>query len=246
MYNNFAYIYDNFMKNIPYEKWVLFIEKIFEENGLNPELVLDLACGSGTLTTIFAKKGYDMIGIDLSQDMLMVATEKAFAENLSILYLNQDMREFELYGTVDACFCLCDGLNYITCERDLLTVFKLVKNYLNPSGLFIFDVNTEFKFKNILGENVFAKSDEDSAYIWENFYDEDTKINEYSVDFFAKDEESGLYERFEEIHYQKAYSAQVISSLLEKAGFEILNIYDEEAFLDIHEKSEKIFFVARG
>jgi len=234
------------MKNIPYEKWVLFIEKIFEENGLNPELVLDLACGSGTLTTIFAKKGYDMIGIDLSQDMLMVATEKAFAENLSILYLNQDMREFELYGTVDACFCLCDGLNYITCERDLLTVFKLVKNYLNPSGLFIFDVNTEFKFKNILGENVFAKSDEDSAYIWENFYDEDTKINEYSVDFFAKDEESGLYERFEEIHYQKAYSAQVISSLLEKAGFEILNIYDEEAFLDIHEKSEKIFFVARG
>ena len=246
MYSYFAYIYDNFMREIPYLKWLEFIEKILNENNLKPELVLDLACGSGTLTTMLAKKGYDMIGVDLSADMLMVATEKAQESGLSILYLNQDMREFELYGTVDCCLCLCDSINYITDEEDLLKVFKLVKNYLNPNGLFIFDINTEFKFKNILDDNTFAKTSDNSAYIWENCYDEKTKINEYLVDFFVEDKETELYERFEEVHYQKAYDISFITESLKNIGFEVLNIYDGEEFCKIHNKSERIFVVARG
>lgn len=144
---------------------------------INPKLIAELGCGTGNITGRLAKEGYDMIGIDISEEMLSVARQKAVDEgDKNILYLLQDMTEFELYGTVDVILCLCDSINYITEYEDIVKVFKLVNNYLEPGGLFIFDINTEYKFKNILGENTFADSEENAAYIWQNYYDENERI----------------------------------------------------------------------
>ena len=174
-YEGFAEVYDIFMQDTPYDEWTSYIERIWKHYGLKPKLVCDLACGTGNITTRLAAKGYDMIGIDRSDSMLTKAREKS-PEN--ILYLNQDMREFELYGTVDSIVCLCDSINYITDSDDLLEVFRLINNYLDPKGLFIFDINTIHKFRDILSDNCFCETTDSSAYTWENYYDEEENINE--------------------------------------------------------------------
>ncbi len=175
--------------------------------------------------------------------MLAKAKEKSTKEN--ILYLQQDMREFELYGTVDCILSICDSINYILEEEELLQVFKLVNNYLEPKGLFIFDINTTYKFKNILASNSFSETTEDSAYTLENYFDEDESINEFYTNFFIKDESTNLYHRFEEIHYEKAYEIEKIKELLEKAGLKFLAVYDEITFNEPKENSERVFFVAQ-
>jgi len=157
----------------------------------------------------------------------------------------QDMREFELYGTVDCIISLCDSLNYITDENDLLEVFRLADNYLEPNGLFIFDMNTEYKFKEILGNNTFAEAEEEAAYIWENFYDEEEKINEYYVSFFVRDKKSQMYRRFEEEHYEKAYSLETVKKLLNKAGLKFLAVYDAFTFDVPKAESERVYFIAQ-
>ena len=189
--------------------------------------------------------GYDMIGIDYSENMLSEAREKNTENQTEILYLEQDMRELELYGTVDCILSLCDSINYILEEDDLLTVFKLVNNYLDPKGLFIFDLNTIYKFKNILGQNSFSQTDENSAYTWENYFDEEENINEYYTNFFIQDDSTGLYERFEEEHYEKGYEIETIKNLLNKAGLEFIAVFNELTFDPPTDKSQRIFFVAR-
>ena len=218
-YKSFALVYDLFMQEVPYEEWVKYIEKIWERFNCSPELMAELGCGTGNLTTLFAKKGIDMIGIDNSPDMLTIAKEKALSEHLDILYLLQDMREFELYGTVDCIISLCDSLNYILDEEDLLQTFKWVNNYLNPGGLFIFDMNTEYKYKYILGDNIFADSYDEAAFIWNNFYDEDKALNEYHLTLFIRQEDTNLYERYEEI-IMKNVLCQSVDWLDRKAGLE--------------------------
>ena len=244
MYTEFSQVYDRFMDNVDYEKWTEFIEKIWGKHGLEPALVLDLACGTGNFTIPLSEKGYDMIGIDSSGEMLAVAREKEPAGS-GILFLEQDMREFELYGTVDACICMVDGLNYLLEEDELLEVFKLVKNYLNPGGIFLFDMNTIYKFKEIMGENRFCDIDESAAIIWENYYDEDENINEYYVTVFAEESESGFYKRYEETHYQKGYEMGKVKELINEAGLEILNIYGSMEFETYSEVCEKMFFAVR-
>ncbi|MBR1442448.1 MAG: methyltransferase domain-containing protein, partial [Firmicutes bacterium] len=166
-YEKFAEVYDTFMQDIPYDKWAEHLKKIWKKYGLEPELVAELGCGTGNMTIRLAKEGYDMIGIDLSEQMLDKAREKTQAEGFDILYLNQDMTEFELYGTVQSIICLCDSINYITERDELLEVFRLVNNYLDPKGLFIFDINTVYKFREILANNSFCETTENSAYTWE-------------------------------------------------------------------------------
>ncbi len=241
-YEGFAEVYDAFMQDTPYDEWTAYIERIWQHFGLKPKLVCDLACGTGSMTVRLAEKGYDMIGIDLSNSMLSKAREKS---PKSILYLNQDMREFELYGTVDSIICLCDSINYITEDEDLLTVFKLVNNYLDPKGLFIFDINTIHKFKNILADNCFCETTETSAYTWENYYDDEEKINEFYTNFFVEDKESGLYHRFEEYHYERGYTIDEISSLIEKAGMKLLGVFDELTLTPPTKDSKRIYFVAQ-
>jgi len=244
-YNDFAQVYDLFMEDIPYDEWVSYLEAVWRNYDFKPKLIAELGCGTGNITHRLAKKGYDMIGIDVSDTMLLQAREKAVEENQEILYLLQDMREFELYGTVDCIISLCDSLNYITDENDLLEVFRLADNYLEPNGLFIFDMNTEYKFKEILGNNTFAEAEEEAAYIWENFYDEEEKINEYYVSFFVRDKKSQMYRRFEEEHYEKAYSLETVKKLLNKAGLKFLAVYDAFTFDVPKAESERVYFIAQ-
>ncbi len=192
IYENFAEVYDTFMQDTPYEQWVNYIEEIYKKFGLKPNLIAELGCGTGNISNKLAKKGYDLIGIDNSFQMLAKAKEKANKENLNVLYLEQDMREFELYGTVDCILSICDSINYILDENELLEVFKLVNNYLDPKGLFIFDINTIYKFKNILSTNTFCETTENSAYTLENYFAEDEMINEFYTNFFIKDKNSNL------------------------------------------------------
>ena len=245
-YTTFANVYDKFMDNVPYEEWTEYIISLLNKEGINEGIVLDLGCGTGNVTQLLAKAGYDMIGVDGSEDMLAIAMEKKRSiQNLEhdILYLCQDMREFELYGTVAAIVSICDCVNYITDPDDLLTVFKLVWNYLDYNGIFVFDLNSQYKYSELLADNTFAENSDDASFIWENYYDDESRINEYDLTLFIK--EGQQYTRYEEIHEQRSYSIEEIAEMLKEAGLELLHIYDaftEEAPSD---DSERIYFVAK-
>lgn len=245
IYEQFAQVYDIFMEDIPYDKWCLYIREIWQKFGLEPSTVVDVACGTGSITTRLAKMGYDMIGIDISQDMLCKASEKAYNQNLDILYLSQDMVKIELYDKVDAIICICDSVNYILEEEDLLKFLKRIKSYLNTGGIFIFDINTIYKFKNILSDNTFCQTTKNLAYTHENFFDEDEMINEFYTNFFIEDEKTKLYRRFVEIHYEKGYTFEKITKLLEKAELKLLAIYDDLTFEKPTNTSERVFFVVK-
>lgn len=148
-YENFARVYDELMDNVPYEEWAQFILNLLQDRKITEGLVLELGCGTGKLMTLLGKVGFDMIGVDNSVEMLQIAKEKTSQD---FLYLLQDMREFELYGTVKAVISVCDSVNYITKKEELRKVFQLVNNYLDPEGLFIFDFNTEYKYRELIGE----------------------------------------------------------------------------------------------
>ena len=163
----------------------------------------------------------------------------------NILYLLQDMTEFELYGTVNAIISICDCMNYILAENELLKVFKLANNYLEKDGIFIFDMNTEYKYKEILDDNVIAENRDEGSFIWENTYYEDDKINEYNLTLYIKDNEDNKYNRFEETHYQKAYSIENVIRLIEEAGMEFIKVYDAFTFEEPNESSERVYFVAK-
>ena len=174
-YESFARVYDMFMDNIPYKEWCNYLTGLLKEYEVEDGLVLELGCGTGNATRLLSDAGYDMIGVDNAPDMLEIALEKKEEEGQDILYLCQDMREFELYGTVKAIVSICDSMNYITEDEDLLEVFKLVNNYLDPEGVFIFDLNTVYKYEKILGEQTIAENREDASFIWDNYYDEEVQ-----------------------------------------------------------------------
>ena len=239
-YGDFAYLYDRLIDE-DYEKWANFLEGCFKKYGANISLVLDLACGTGSITTLLAKRGYDMIGLDGSCDMLNIAAEKS--EGLSIQYILQDMTEFELYGTVDAIICTLDGMNYITDPAKLERVFRLAHNYLNPGGLFVFDVNSRYKIENILGNRCYVTDLEEVFYTWENFYNEETKICSYNLTFFV--ENGGKYERVDEYQEQRAHSREELEQSLAKAGLSVINCFDGISFAEGCETSERLMFVTQ-
>jgi SAM-dependent methyltransferase len=276
-YTGFAQVYDTFMDNVPYDMWTEYLHSLLKEYGINDGLVLELGCGTGNVTRRLSKIGYDMIGIDFSEEMLEIAREKEYLtdyayeeqeedneenigkdneENIEedyntspILYLNQDMREFELFGTVAAVVCICDGMNYITKEEDLLKVFKLANNYLDKEGVFIFDLNTEYKYKNLLADNVIAENREDCSFIWENYYDNEKKTNEYNMTIFVKqdeeDNEEEAFVRFRETHVQKAYSLDTIKNLIKESGMEFVAAYDAFTRMPPNDKSERLYVIAK-
>ena len=243
-YGSFAAVYDMFMDNIPYEKWAEYICGILREQGIAKGLALELGCGTGSITQLLAQAGYDMIGVDSSPEMLQAAVEKRDAAGLDILYLLQDMREFELYGTVRAVVCVCDSLNYITEPEDLLQTFLLVNNYLDPGGIFVFDFNTVYKYKEILGDCTIAEDREEASFIWVNEYDPEERINVYQLTLFLR-EADGRYRKREELHCQKAYTLEEVEDLLKKAGMEFLAAYDAFTRRPPSPRSERIYAVAR-
>lgn len=247
-YTSFAQVYDLLMDNVPYEEWGRYIGEALREAGIRDGLVLDLGCGTGRLARFMAEMGYDMIAVDSSPEMLEIARG---AEPLpsgdtyqEILYLQQDMRELELYGTVRAVYSACDSINYILEERELLEVFKLVNNYLDPGGLFLFDCNTPYKYEQLLGENTFAENRRECSFIWENYYDAASRVNEYDLNLFIR-EPSGLYRRFEEIHYQKSYPLAVLQKLLAESGMEFVAAYDAYTKKEPGEMCERFLVIAR-
>ena len=242
-YTDFALVYDTLMDNTPYEEWCERVTGILKENGIENELILDLGCGTGTLTELMAKQGYDMIGVDLSYEMLARAMEKREQSGLPILYLQQDMREFELYGTVKAVISVCDSLNYLLEDEDVIETFRLVNNYLDPEGVFIFDFNTVHKYRDVIGDTTIAENREECSFIWENYYHEEDCINEYEITFFIKEGE--YFRRFEEVHFQRGYGAEEMKSFLEQAGLVFVSMCDSDTLGEVTEESERICMIAR-
>lgn len=241
-YSGFAEVYDLFMDNVPYEDWSKYLIQILRQYHIEDGLVLDLGCGTGKMTRLLAQAGYDMIGVDISEEMLGVARAKE--ADSDILYLNQDMREFELYGTVKAVVSVCDSMNYITEEEDLLTVFQLVNNYLDPGGIFVFDLNTIYKYRSVLGETTICENREEGSFIWENYYDEEEAVNEYDLTLFVK-EEDGKYRKYEETHYQRGYELGVIRDIIAQSGLELIACFGENSFQEPKEDCERVYFIAR-
>ena len=244
-YTSFASVYDTFMDNIPYKEWAEYLVGLLKEYGIHDGLVLDLGCGTGNMTELLATSGYDMIGIDNAEDMLEIAMEKRAKSGHDILYLLQDMREFELYGTVKAIVSICDSINYITEEEDLLEVFRLVNNYLDPKGIFIFDFNTVYKYSEVLGNQTIAEDRDECSFIWDNYYYEDEQINEYELSLFIKETDSDLYRKYQETHFQKAYDLETIKGLIERSGLEYITAYDAFTKDAPTKTSERIYVVAR-
>ena len=244
-YTSFATVYDTFMDNIPYEEWAKYLISLLKEYEIEEGLVADLGCGTGNMTEILAAAGYDMIGIDNAEEMLEIAMEKRAESGHDILYLLQDMREFELYGTVKAIVSICDSVNYITEEEDLLEVFRLVNNYLDPKGMFIFDFNTIYKYRELLGDRTIAEDREDCSFIWDNYYYENEQINEYELSLFIREQDSDLYRKYQETHFQKAYDLETIKSLVEESGLEYITAYDAFTKNAPTEKSERVYVIAR-
>ena len=242
-YSEFAGVYDMFMDNIPYREWGEYLIDLLKEYEINDGLLLDLGCGTGTMTEILSEAGYDMIGVDNADEMLNIAISKREQSGHDILYLNQDMREFELYGTVRGIVSICDSINYITEEDDLLQVFKLVNNYLDIGGLFIFDLNTEYKYRQI-GDATIAENREEGSFIWENNYYEEDMINEYALTLFIRGED-GRYDRYMENHLQRAYPLDRVKELIEEAGLEFVTAYDAFTREPVKAESERVYVIAR-
>lgn len=242
IYTGFSMVYDQLMDNVPYEDWCAYLTELLRDYGCREGLVLELGCGTGALTRLLAQAGYDMIGLDSSPDMLSIARERQAEEGTEILYLQQDMREFELYGTVAAVVSLCDSMNYITEYKELVQVFRLVNNYLDPGGYFIFDLNTPYKYRELLADNTFAENREDCSFIWENTYDDETELNEYALTLFVR-EEDGRYERFEEFHYQKAYAIETVKKAAAEAGMEFITVYDAFTREEPSDTGERVYVI---
>ena len=240
-YTVFAGVYDTFMKDIPYEDWACFIKERLLENGISEGLVCDLGCGSGIMTNLLSDAGYDMTGIDNSSSMLQVAAEKK--GDRDILYLDQDLTEFELYGTMRAFISTCDTLNYITDKKDLKKIFDLVNNYLDPGGLFIFDMHTVAYYER-LGDMVFGDASEEAAYIWANSYDKKKRINVYDLTLFTG-EDDGRYVRSSEVHVEKAYSIVDIKRMIRKSGLELIGMYADYTKKKPGRKSERIVYITK-
>ena len=187
-YTSFAYVYDTFMDNVPYGEWARHIREKLCEHGVTDGIVLDLGCGTGTMTERLAGYGYDMIGVDNSEEMLVLAMEKKTESGYDILYLLQDMRGFELYGTVRAVVSVCDSVNYITEPDELEEVFRLVNNYLDPKGIFLFDFNTVHKYRDVIGDSTIAEDRGVCSFIWDNRYYEKEQINEYDLTLFIAED----------------------------------------------------------
>ena len=248
IYTDFARVYDELMDNTPYEMWCNRLDQLIASYGVSRptrdaegildserNLVVDLGCGTGTLTELLYQKGYDCIGVDNSEEMLGIAMEKKVESGSEILYLHQDMRELDLYSTVGTVISVCDSVNYILEEEELLQVFRLVNNYLYPGGIFIFDFNTDYKYREVIGNTTIAENREEGSFIWENCFDEESQVKE----------EGDTFHRFTETHLQRGYTVEQMRTLVEQAGLKILEIMDSDTGEAVTETSERVYIVAK-
>lgn len=242
VYGEFASVYDAFMDNIPYEQWHKYIKGLLVKNNLSRGSLVELACGTGTMTRYLAEDGYDVIGADISEDMLSVARDKCSDE---VLLLHQDMREIALPHEVDGFLCVCDGMNYLLTEEDIEKTAKGVYSYLKENGIFLFDMKTREYYKEELGDQVFAENREDASIIWENEYHEDSGIHEYLLTIYQLvDEQRDLFSRSEEYHQQRAYHPADIGGILKKAGFTKVQQFGDFTEQAPQKGCKRIYFLA--
>ena len=247
IYDLLASFYDRVNREIDYGAWAQFIEDIFDkEMKERPSLVMDLGCGTGKMTLALAKKGYDTTGIDYSVNMLGVARDAAAEEGLSekILWLCQDMRRFELYGTMGAIVSCLDTVNHLTKEKELSAVFSLVHNYLDPDGLFIFDVNGKRKFETLYANQTYVFEEEGDFCVWENEYDEKSQLCRFLITVFSE-ERDGRYRRYEDEQCEKMYTLDTLKRVLSDTGFEFVGAYKNFEFAEANDEDERLYIVAR-
>ena len=237
--------YDILNSETDYEAWADFIVEIFKKYGNGVESVLDLGCGTGAMTFALHERGYDMTGGDLSVDMLSVAREECYERDITdILWLLQDMRSFELYGTVNAAVCCLDGINHLTGKGDVAKCFATVHNYLDPDGLFVFDVNTPSKFEDFYACNDYILEDEGVTVCWQNDYDKEKKICDFYLSVF-EEQENGLWKRSDEVVRERCYSREELVSELERAGFEVIGFFGDFSFGEPSENCHRWYIAAR-
>ena len=245
-YSSIAKVYDALNTGCDYGELCSYLTNEIKENEKSKtSLLLDLACGTGKLTLMLRDKGFDMTGIDLSEDMLSIARETCYEKGISdVLWLCQNMTDFELYGTVDGCVCCLDSINYLTRLSDVKKCFSLVYNYLIPDGVFVFDVNTPYRFKSIYGNNAYILEDEGSLCAWQNEYNEKSRLCRFYLSIFTECED-GRYERNDEIQNEKCYTRAQIEKALTDTGFEILGVYGDLKHSPAKDDDEKWYFTVR-
>ncbi|TMU85610.1 methyltransferase domain-containing protein [Bacillus sp. BHET2] len=244
-YERFAYVYDYLMQDVPYDGWLKYVNKQAADYSIQGNKVLDIACGTGELTLKLAVEGYDVTGVDLSQDMLMIAQEKASALNEKIHLFQQDMSELDSLGEYDIITIFCDSLNYLEAEQDVKNTFNSVFAHLKQDGLFLFDVHSIFKMTQIFINQTFTLSDEQVSYIWDCFPGDVPNSVEHELTFFVKDEETRQYERVEELHKQRTYPILTLKEWLTSSGFDVLNITADFTEESPSDQSERIFFACK-
>ncbi len=240
-YGEFGYVYDALMTDVDYAARAAYLLRLFDRHGTRPETILDIACGSGSLCAEFLKHGIDPVGIDSSETMLLCAREKLGPD---VLLLEQDMCEMDLYGTVDGAVCTLDSLNHLCKTSQLLEVFRRVRWFIEPQGLFVFDVNTPYKHCEVLGDNTFVSETEDVMCVWRNHYLPRTGEVDIQLDFFV--EEDGMYTRYTEAVRERAYTEKTLRRLLSKAGFETVAVYADMTEHAPAQDCERMVFVARS
>ena len=248
MYDLIAPIYDKINGELDYRAWADFIEENVRRynHDMKTELVLDLGCGTGRMTLELARRGYDMTGVDLSPEMLDLARFAADEAGLSdkMLWLLQDITDFELYGTVELAVCCLDTLNHLTSLSDLKKCLSLVHNYLVPDGLFVFDINGKGKFEQVYADNSYVMEEDGSVCIWQNSYNFKTRLCDFYITLFREDED-GRYSRYDELQTERMYTLRSIKKSLSQCGFELVGAYSDFDFNEATDASERIYITAR-
>lgn len=245
-YGNFAYYYDRLTDNVGYQKRCDYICSLLKENGIQSGILLDLACGTGTMTHMMAQKGYDTIGVDASEDMLSIALEKKLQYDNDAVFLCQKMQQLDLYGTIDAAICTLDSINHLTNEADVREAFRRVALFMNDGGVFIFDVNTPYKHQSVLANNTFVYDLDDVYCVWMNTFNESDCSTAIQLDIFERDEEEpDVYYRQSEEFCERGYELDRIKAWLEQVRFEVIGIYNEMTKEPVNGKTERAVFVCK-
>ena len=244
-YGDFAYFYDNLTDNVDYEKRCSYIKGLLAENGVGEGILLDLACGTGTVSLMLSDMGYDVIGVDASEDMLSVAQEKKMESGADVIFLCQRMEELDLFGTINACVSTLDSINHVTDEETVREIFRRVSLFMEDKGIFLFDVNTPYKHKCVLGDNTFVYDTDEVYCVWQNSTDE-SLVTTVNLDIFEKDEDDEeTYYRYSEEFTERAYDLDDIKKWLEDVKFEVIGIYEELTKDSVKADTQRAVFVAR-
>jgi len=241
-YAHLSKMYDYLMDDVDYNQWVDYLDNFIKKHYSNAERILELACGTGNITRGLAQKGYRVDAVDISDEMLTIAQDK-LANNLGkVRFIQSDMLELDLNDKYDVVLCLCDGINYITDLADVDKLFSNIQSLVKENALFIFDISSEHKLSNHLGNHTFAENYEEFSYIWENYFDVDERILEFDFTIFQKDGE--LFRKFHEYHVQRAHRVEELNYLLKKNNFGNIKVYHEMTLRKFVDESERIHFVS--